>query len=185
MRILISTILCLALALPPHLQAQKYMARSGKITFFSDAPLEDIKAVNKNATAVLDSETGRMEFAVLIKAFQFEKAKMQEDFNENFMESSEYPKATFKGKITDWESVNMEEGGSHEVKVSGDITIHGKTQPLETSGTLQFGGDKIDAHSTFILTVADFGIEVPSVVRKKIAEEVEVTVDVTLEPMRG
>lgn len=166
-------------------EAQKYFTRDATVTFFSDAPLEDIEAVNESGSVVLDTENGQIEFAVLIKSFRFEKAKMQEDFNKNFMESSEYPKAVFDGQISDWESVNAEPGSTAEVNVKGNITMHGITNPLETSATLKFGETQIEAHSTFLLAVADFDIKVPSVVRKKIAEVVEVTIDVTLTPLEG
>ena len=87
--LLLATLFCL------NLSAQKFFTREGKISFYSDAPMEKIEAHNQQATSVIDIESGRMEFAVLIKAFQFEKALMQEHFNENYMESSKYPKATF------------------------------------------------------------------------------------------
>ena len=164
--------------------AQKYFTRSGKITFFSDAPLEDIKAVNNSATSVLDAETGRLEFSVLIKGFQFEKAKMQQDFNENYMESSKYPKSTFRGNIQNWGEVDLGKDGTYELQVSGDLTIHGVTQPLETDAKLTVDGEQLSAHTSFMVKVADFDIEIPSVVSKKIAETVEVTVDVDYKPLK-
>ncbi|MEK7253941.1 MAG: YceI family protein, partial [Bacteroidota bacterium] len=89
------------------IQAQKYFTREGKITFVSDAAMEKIEAVTNSATSVIDMATGAVEFAVLIKGFQFKKALMQEHFNENYMESSKFPKATFKGKIDNFSSVNL------------------------------------------------------------------------------
>ena len=88
------------------LLGQKYFTKDGKVSFYSDALMEKIEAHNTKAASVIDAENGQMEFAVLIKAFQFEKALMQEHFNENYMESSTYPKASFKGKIEDPVSSN-------------------------------------------------------------------------------
>ena len=79
--------------------AQKYFTRNGNISFHSDTPMEKIEGHNKNSTAVIDAESGKLEFAVLIKAFHFEKALMEEHFNENYMESNKFPKASFKGQI--------------------------------------------------------------------------------------
>lgn len=165
------------------LQAQKYFTRDGKVAFFSSTPIENIEAHNSKATSVLDAESGRMEFAILIKAFQFEKALMQEHFNENYMESSTYPKATFKGAIEDWSKVNLSKNGEYPVTVSGDMTIHGVTQRVEATGVVTVKGDDISASSEFPVTVADYDIEIPAVVRDNIAKEVKVSVAVDYEPL--
>src|SRR5579875_3511177 len=78
----------------------RYFTKTGKITFISKAPLEDDEAVNKTVTAVLDSKSGAIQFAVLMKGFEFEKALMQQHFNEDYVESDKYPKSEFKGRIT-------------------------------------------------------------------------------------
>lgn len=166
------------------LSAQKYFTRNGKVSFFSDAPLEKIEAHNNQATSVIDTETGKMEFAILIKAFQFEKALMQEHFNENYMESSQYPKSTFKGQITDDSQVDFGTDGAYEVTVSGEISIHGVTKEIEAPGKIIVDGEKISATSTFELTVADFDIKIPSVVWDNIAKTVEVSVDMDYQPLK-
>ena len=164
---------------------QKYFTKSGKISFFSDAPLEKIEAHNTSATAVFDASTGQMEFAVLIKAFQFEKALMQEHFNENYMESGKYPKSTFKGKFSDPSAVNWDKPGTYPVKVTGDLTIHGVTNPVTADGTIVIGNDKkIKATSKFEVAVADYKIEIPKVVRDNIAKIVTIDVNLDLQPLQ-
>ncbi len=116
------------------LNAQKFFTREGKVSFYSGAPVEKIGAYNSKATAVVDAEAGNMEFAVLIKAFQFEKALMQEHFNENYMESDKYPKALFKGQVTDMDKVNLSKNGEYPVNVKGSLTIHGVTKEVEVPG---------------------------------------------------
>src|SRR4051794_3030998 len=81
-------------------QAQdKYFTKTGKIGFYSITSLENVEAVNKTAGAILDSKTGAVQFAALMKGFEFKKALMQEHFNENYIESNQYPKAEFRGSI--------------------------------------------------------------------------------------
>jgi polyisoprenoid-binding protein YceI len=171
-----------ALAATGMTQAQKYFTREGHVSFHSDASLEKIEAHNKTATSVLDAATGKMEFAVLIKAFQFEKALMQEHFNENYMESDKFPKASFKGEIANASKVNFSKDGEYPVKVKGDMTIHGVTKPVEADGFIRVKSGKISAASSFNVAVADYNIEVPSVVRDNIAKEVRVDIDVNFEP---
>lgn len=162
--------------------AQKYFTKNGNVTFFSKAPLEDIKAVNKKAVCVIDAGTGAMEFAVLMKAFEFEKALMQEHFNENYVESDTYPKGTFKGKITNVSSVNFTTDGSYPVTIAGKMTIHGITKDVTAKGSIVVAGGKINGISEFTLLVADYDIEIPSVVKDKISKSIKITVNVWLEP---
>src|SRR5688500_15365572 len=107
---------------------QVLTTRTGHISFYSSAKLEDIEAHNYQVSSSLNTETGDMAYVVMIKSFQFKKALMQEHFNENYMESDKYPKSTFKGKITDLSKVNFNKDGTYNVKVQGDLFIHGVTK---------------------------------------------------------
>jgi hypothetical protein len=115
-------------------EAQLYYTKTGRISFYSHAPMEDIKAYNSKATSVLNISTGRVEFAILIKAFQFKKALMQEHFNENFMESSKYPKSIFKGKIQNLADINFKKDGIYPFRASGQLTIRGITKYISVKG---------------------------------------------------
>jgi hypothetical protein len=161
----------------------RYITRTGHISFFSKAPLENIEAHNYQANSVLDIGTGEFAFSVLMRGFQFEKALMQEHFNENFIESHLYPRASFTGRIQDFENVVLEEGVENKVVVVGELKIREITKPVTAEGTLQRKGNKIIGKSTFPVTVADYEIHIPRVVRNNIAEVVDVTVDITLEPL--
>ena len=164
--------------------AQKLFTRAGNISFYSDAPLEKIEAHNNTATCVLDTESGRMQFAVLIKAFQFEKALMQEHFNENYMESGEFPKSTFKGQIQNLEEVDFANDGEYKVAISGELTIHGVTQEVEVDGLITVKEGAVSATTNFTVLVADYGIKIPNLVKDNIAKEVRVDVDVALEELK-
>lgn len=160
---------CMATA---SLNAQKYYTKEGKITFSSDAPLEKIEAHNHKASSVMDVETGNIQWAVLIKAFDFEKALMQEHFNENYMESSKFPKATFKGSINNMADINLAKDGTYQADVSGELTIHGVTNTINTTAEFVVKGGSITATSALKVLVADYNIEIPAVVRDNIAKEV-------------
>lgn len=166
------------------LSAQKYFTRAGHITFSSDTPLEKIEAKNDKATCVVDAEAGRMEFAILIKAFAFEKALMQEHFNENYMESGKFPKATFKGSIDNMAEIDLNTDGTYPAVIKGDLTIHGVTQAVETKGTFVVQDGKVSATSNFSVLTQDYDIDIPSVVRDNIAKEIMIEVSVGLEPLK-
>jgi polyisoprenoid-binding protein YceI len=155
---------------------QKYFSKTGKISFYSDAPLEKIEAHNTSASTVLDVATGNMEWAVLIQGFKFEKSLMQEHFNENYMESTKFPKAKFKGKIDNLSSVNFKKDGEYPVEVSGQLEVRGVTNPVTAQGTITVKNGTISAKSKFSVLVADYKIEIPKLVADNISKNVEITV---------
>ena len=156
--------------------AQKYFCKTGNIAFYSHTPIEDIAAESQSASTVYDASTGKLQWAVLIKSFNFEKALMQEHFNENYMESSKYPKASFKGEIVNFEAIDLSSDGSHNAQIRGKLTIHGVTKEVETRATFEVKNGAVKGESKFNVLVADYGIEIPSVVKENIAKEIEITV---------
>lgn len=167
------------------ISAQKYMTKNGTIKFYSETPIETIEATNNQVNAALDSQTGDLVFKVLIKSFQFEKALMQEHFNENYMESDKLPNSTFQGKVTNISAIDFKKEGSYDAIIEGDLTIHGVTQKISEKGTFTVKtGDKVHGHSTFKVKPADYQIKIPKTVMQNIAEMLEVTVDVELTKMQ-
>lgn len=164
-----------------NIYGQEYMTRSGYIWFYSQTPVEDIKAHNRQVACILNTETGEVGVTLLMKSFEFKKALMQRDFNRQYVESDKYPKATFEGKITDLSKVDFSESGKYKVPVSGKLTIHGVTNKINTEVTLTVKEDNvIAAKAMFIASPADYDIDIPKVMRDNIAKEIEVNVDFEL-----
>ena len=165
--------------------AQKYMTRNGYIGFYSHTPIEDIKADNNQVASILDISTGEIVFQVLIKSFHFERALMEEHFNENYLESEKFPKSTFKGKIVNISEVDFSKPGKYDVSVEGDLYIHDVTNKITVRGTLEIVSGGINANSKFNLTPEDYKINIPGVVRDNIAKTIEVTVTLTYTPVES
>ncbi len=165
--------------------AQRYMDRAGHASFFSEAPLEDIEAHTDQALCILDAATGEVATSLLMKTFRFEKSLMQEHFNEKYVESDKYPKATFAGKITNLGDINFSVNGVYTANVQGDVTIHGETRPLQTAVTLTVADNAIAAATTFPLRVKDYKITIPSLVARNIAEVIEVRLAFNLQRSGG
>jgi polyisoprenoid-binding protein YceI len=161
----------------------KYFTKSADITFDASGPLEDIKAENKKATFVLDSKTGAIETAVLIKAFDFERALMQEHFNENYAESDKYPKSTYKGKITNFSDVDLTKDGSYPIKIDGKLTMHGVTKDVPAKGTIVVKNGKVQGTAKFKVELEDFNIDIPSVVKDKVSKNVNINIAAWLDPL--
>jgi polyisoprenoid-binding protein YceI len=168
------------------LQAQdKFFTKTGRIEFFSKSPMEDINAKNKTVTAVLDTKTGAVQFSTLMKGFEFEKKLMQDHFNENYIESDKYPKGEFKGTITNNSTINYTKDGSYPARVKGKLSIHGVTRDVETTGTIKVNGGKLDLNSVFTILLSDYNIKIPSVVKDKVSNNIRITVDCKLEPLKA
>lgn len=165
------------------LSAQKYVAKNGHIRFFSETPAENIEAHNRQVNAALDLSNGALVFKVLIKSFEFEKALMQEHFNENYMESDKFPNATFNGKLSDPSAFSKTSKGPVKVSVEGDLTIHGITKKVKETATLEWKGEEVKGLATFIVKPADYDIRIPAAVSNNIAKEIEVSVDVSLKAL--
>ncbi len=156
--------------------AQKvYQTKAGKVSFYSSAPLENIEAVNNQVDARF-ATNGQMTFMLAVKGFHFENATMQEHFNENYMESTKYPKASFLGTITNINSIHFDKDGTYEATVNGDMEIHGVKQKVSAIGTININGGKASIKCKFKIKLADYNIK-GALIGEKIAKEVEVTVE--------
>lgn len=163
----------------------KFYTKNGKILFSSKAALENIEAHNKSVTCVLDAKTGNLQFAVLMKGFEFEKALMQEHFNENYIESHKYPRAEFRGQVINIGEIDYTKDGIYKALVRGKLSLHGETKDVETTGTIAVKSGKLEADAEFNIELADYKVEIPKLVKDNISKTVKVIVDCNLEPLKG
>ncbi|GAB4335893.1 MAG: hypothetical protein OHK0038_13830 [Flammeovirgaceae bacterium] len=154
---------------------QIYSLEESKVHFFSDAPLEDIEASNKDTKGLLDVSKNQFSIRVPIQSFQFEKELMQEHFNENYMESEKYPNSTFKGTLEG--TYDLTKDGEYNVMAVGDLEIHGVVQKRKIPVTIKVKEGKASLISKFKVRIEEHKIEVPKMLFQKIAEEVEVTIE--------
>ena len=161
----------------------KYMTRTGSAHFVADGIIkDDVAAKTNTVTAVLDPNTGQVQVRIPINSFVFRKALMQEHFNENYLKSHQFPFANFKGQVADWDASMMQKSGNQKVKFIGKLEIHGISKDVVEPGTLELSGGQIRMSTDLMITVADYGIKVPPLVRDKIAKEAAVHVEVHLKP---
>jgi polyisoprenoid-binding protein YceI len=180
MKIGINAILLIVIAIAGYCQ-EKYFTKSGKVTFYSKAPLEDIEAKNNNAVSVLDKSTAQVEVSILMKAFEFEKALMQEHFNENYVESDKFPKSIFKGTIDNLAAIDFAKDGTYNTTVAGKLTLHGETKDISAPVILNINNGKLSAASDFKIRPEDFKISIPVLVRDKIGKEIRIMVEINYE----
>lgn len=171
--------LLLCLAVPLSTTGQKYISEKSTITFFSKATIEDIAARNEKGMGMFDLTTSEVAFSIPIKDFIFEKALMQEHFNEKYLETEKFPKASFQGKITGFTG---DESGPQPARAIGKLTIHGVTRDVDVPGTFEKRGNQILLNAKFMVILEEYNVKRPQVLWKNIAESVEVTIDFILKP---
>ena len=159
-----------------------YMTKTGKVSFFSSTPLEDIRAVSQKLSAIVVSTNGQVAFQVPIRSFTFAKGLMQEHFNENYMESDKYPHAKFKGSLQP--KVDFTKDGEYPVTASGTLSVHGVDKQRVIPGKIWVKDGRIRMISNFDVACVDHKIKIPTLVITKVAEIINVNIDATLDPLK-
>ena len=164
-----------------YLPAQEsvFQCNDGFIQFISTAPLERIEATSQELKGVVEVETGKLGFSVGIKTFQgFNSPLQREHFNENYLESDQFPRATFVGKII--EKIDFNVPGTYSVRAKGKLEIHGIQEERIIKGSLTVGDNEIRITTQFSVLLEDYHINVPRIVNQKIAEEIDVQMEAKL-----
>ncbi len=157
------------------------ITRSGEIKFEASMPsFEEIAAKNNTVSCLFDTATGEIAVLALVKGFRFKIPLMEEHFNENYIESDQFPKATFKGNVINFVASKVT-ATKTTFDVEGDLTLHGVTKKIKSKMTFLQSGDKLIASCTFKVKPSDYNIKIPSVVKSKIAESVEIALKFELE----
>ncbi len=167
-------------------QAQIMFTKTATINFNSTTTntIDKVEAVNKSAVCKLNTATGDLEFATLIKSFVFSNNLMQQHFNENYMESDKFPKSSFKGKITNIADVTFAKDGNYPVKVEGTMTLHGVSSQVKATGSVMVKSGKVSLNSTIMLPLSTYKIDIPSAVKDKISKEIKTTINCQLEVLK-
>ncbi len=170
-----------ALLTTSKLSAQvHYGTDKGSIQFKSDAPLELIQAVSTDMKGIIDTEQKAFAFSVEMRTFQgFNSPLQRVHFNENYLETNRYPKASFSGKII--ENIDWDKNDTYEVRTKGKLIIHGQEQERIIRGTLKVSNGMIQLRSAFTVLLEEHQISIPKIMFQKISEEIEVIIEADLE----
>jgi len=161
------------------LHAQKFNVQRGEISFASNAQLELIKASSDKVTGIVDAATNQFAFSVPIQSFRgFNSDLQRQHFNDNYLESDQYPKATFTGKII--EQVDFGKDSTYVLRAKGELDIHGQKQTRIIRSKMILKNGTIRIESDFQVPLSDHNISIPRIVNQKIATEIEVIFQASL-----
>lgn len=158
----------------------KKITKTGQIIFEASVPsFEEVKATNKSVSCIIDTKTGEIASLALMRGFQFKVALMEEHFNENFIESDKFPKAIFKGTIQDFNLTNIDSKGT-KFNANGMLNLHGVSKQIAVVILLKKIGNDLELTSNFNLNPKDFNINIPKILKPKMAETVQVQINYLL-----
>ena len=141
-----------------------FSTKKGSIKFVSPTDA-DVSAINNEVSSKING-SGEIRFSLLFKGFQFKYAEMQTHFNEEYVESEKYPRASFTGTIQNIKSIDLTKEGKYSAKIVGNLTMHGVTKPVQTTATLNIRKGTIAAAATMSITMSDFKIDASAVTEK-------------------
>ena len=154
----------------------KLITKTGTITFEASVPsFEEVKAKNSGVSCVLNTKTGEIASLALLKGFRFKVALMEEHFNENYVESDRFPKAIFKGKIEGFDT-SLLTAAPKDFVLNGKLELHGKSVPIKTIAKISKSAAGINLNTTFSVNASDFNIAIPSVVKSKVSNKINIQV---------
>tara|TARA_R110002072_G_scaffold109335_14_gene236679 strand:+ start:1175 stop:1723 length:549 start_codon:yes stop_codon:yes gene_type:complete len=149
----------------------QYIARLGQVSFFSYTSVENIEAKNNQVLSILDLSKNEIGISMLMRGFVFKKSLMHEHFNESYIESDIYPKATFSGKIIDFDATTKE---PQTRMIIGDLTIHGITEKAEIKTTIELIDNHYVLTGEFSVSIKNFDIKVPPILSSNIAKNISI-----------
>jgi polyisoprenoid-binding protein YceI len=156
---------------------EKLITKTGHVWFYSHAPVEDIEAHSHQAAAIIVTAKGTIAVMIPIMSFEFKKTLMQEHFNENYLQSAKYPKATFTGGINNLSEINPSKNGIYKTTVEGDLTIHNVTNHVKVDGIVEVKDGKYYIKAKFNVLLKDYNIAVESRFSKNISPTIDINVD--------
>jgi uncharacterized membrane protein len=156
--------------------SQRYYTKAANITFDASSSAIDVIGTSNVGVSVIDSKSGAIEIAVPITSFIFKRQLMQEHFNENYMESPKFPKAFFKGTITNISEVNFTKDGNYNLKMTGTMEMHGVKKEMTVSGLIKVFGGQVTGTSQFNVELQDHNITIPGLVIDAISPTAKVSI---------
>jgi hypothetical protein len=159
-----------------------YKCSEGEVSFFSETPMENIDAHNKSISSFINTATGDVVFVIPVRNFKFQKAMMEEHFNEKYLESDKYPDATFQGKLD--QQIDAKQDGEYKVTATGKLKMHNVERVITVPGTITVKNGNLALKAEFNIALKDYDITVPKIVVTNIAEVIAVKVAASYIPYK-
>jgi polyisoprenoid-binding protein YceI len=166
-----------------------------RVQFVSDAPLETITGVTSSVSGTVQADPANI--AVTRGAVSMSVASLRTGVDlrdehlrgASWLDAARFPNATFELVRVDGSGA-LAANVAQNVRIVGRLSLHGVTREVSTTARVRFvpwtaelgatpgvDGDVLRVQSTFSVRLTDFGVSVPTLVRLKVSNEIQVTVD--------
>jgi hypothetical protein len=153
-------------------ESNQCLTRQVEITFFSYTTVEDIKAVNNQVLSIVDISNSEIAISMLMRAFVFEKSLMEQHFNESYMESDIYPKATFEGVIKNFDPHLI---GTQNRVIIGLLVVYGVSKPVVIRARIDHDKEDYIFSGKFVAPIKDYDIKIPALLAANIAKTISIS----------
>ncbi len=160
-----------------------------KVQFVSDAPLEKITGVGHKVTGDVDIDTGALAATKGSIELAVNSIKTNVDLRDehlqgpDWLDAKKYPKIKFD--ITKVEGASaLKPGEAAEVKVHGKLTMHGVTREETATAKVRSTDKGVKVQATFKVNLPQYKVAVPSLVRLKVNDEIQLNVSLLVKPKK-
>jgi len=179
-------------------QAKRFVVRNdggSRIQFVSDAPLETITGVTSGLTGELNVDPANL--ATVGGRVQASVATIRTGVDlrdehlrgAGWLDAAQHPNATFE-IVSVAGAAALRPNESVTVQVRGRFTLHGVTKEITTSARVRLvpfspelgrtpgiTGDVLRIQAIFAVRLTDYAVTVPAMVRLKVSNDIQVTID--------
>ena len=154
--IFLSFFLCFSV-LSTNVSAQDiFVTRTAHIHVKSKNSVKNVEADNYQMRGQIDPITGKVEFVGLLKSFEFKLGALDQAFNHDKVNLTQYPRITYDGKIKNLKSINFSKPGTYDVHIKGTLFIWDEKRVTSAKGKLIVNTDgTIRAESIFDITIEE------------------------------
>lgn len=152
------------------------------VGFHLEDTLEEIDADTKKVSGTVDVDPANLAAAsvtLTVDAASLDSGmKMRDDdMRDTYLETKKYPTATFKSTSVSG-AASVAPGQSADLKVAGDLTLHGVTRRIIVPVHVTLESPK-RAHLTskFTIRMTDYNVTIPEKLVLSVANEVDVKFD--------
>ena len=151
-------------------------SNSSFIKYSGNHFLHNWDAQNDEISGLLNIENGTIDnVGVIAKVKDFNSGNSSLDSNAmRVVEALKYPNVIFRSSLI--------EQNDDRVYLEGVLEFHGIKQNLKVEGKIQSLEDKIKINIDFIIKLSDFEIKRPSLLLRKVEDEILVEINLNFDP---
>ncbi len=156
-----------------------------RVTFISDAPIEDFEGVTDAIDGYLllgpgglgpsaDLESSEFYFEVQLGTLETGIKRRDRHMRENYLETDDFPYAVYAGRLVRLEAAA---DGAFHLNLEGKFSVHGVEREKEVKCTARGGEERYRVRCRFEVSLVEHDVEIPSLMFFKIGEIVDLHLD--------